>query len=141
MSVSKLNPQIKTVGVGVRELREVKVYPLSVKDQFEITKEIADSINDIMGGFNFDNMTEAEAVDALAQLISENLTKILKYVCDEDKVPSVEELTNDQLSQFATIIFEVNYEGLIKNFKDLFERGKKLMPKLPQIQAAPTRTK
>lgn len=141
MSDQNLNPQIKSIQVGVRHTRELKIYPLSVKDQFELTKEIVDSVNEIVA--TFDGLKdEIQAVSALSEIISKNLTKILKYVCDSDQIPTMEELTNAQLGEIAVIVFEVNYEGLIKNFKDLFKRGKDLFPKiqLPPVEK-PRRTK
>lgn len=131
----KLNPQIKTIEIGVRETREIKIYPLSVKDQFELTKELADSINELLR-VDFKNIREEEAIDAFAELLSNRLTDVLRYVCDQDQVPKMEELTNIQLSEIANIVFEVNYEGLIKNFKDLFKRGKDLFPRVQLPQKA-----
>lgn len=141
MSNQKLNPQIKEIEIGVRELRSIKLYPLSVADQFDLTKKIADSINEIVGGdvLDFKGLSEAEAVDRLREVISSNLDVILGYVCDKEEVPQMKELTNLQVSDIVLKIFEVNYEGLIKNFKSLFERGKALFPKGMNIPKPPSR--
>jgi len=140
MSDQRLNPQIKTIDVGVRHLRSVKVYPLSVSDQFSLTEKLAGSINEIVGT-DLRGMSEVDAVKNIQAIINTNLGIILGYVCDEEDSPRMEELTNQQLSEIVNVIFEVNYEGLIKNLKDLFERGRALFPKLPKQAAPSKRTK
>jgi hypothetical protein len=131
MSESKdLNPEIKTVKVGTRQLRPVKIYPLSVADQFELTKSLATVINQVAGEeVDLRKMSEEKAVEAIQEIVSSNLDMILKFVCDDGEAPKMTELTNNQIVEIVTTIFEVNYEGLIKNFKDLFKRGKVLFRK------------
>jgi len=41
---------------------------------------------------------------------------------EDDDVPTLDEITNKNLYEIARAIFEMNYEDIIKNFKDLFGR-------------------
>lgn len=130
MSESRLNPQIRRVEVGTRELRELKIYPLSLADQNELLSLLVDVINEAtQSDMDVKSMTEEEGVKFVQDLIQNNVTKIISFVTDLDETPAIDELTNDQFIRIANIIFEVNFEGLIKNSKDLFERAKGLFRK------------
>jgi hypothetical protein len=125
MTESRLNPQIKPVQVGVRTLREVKIYPLSMTDQENLTKTLVGVFNDVRSGkLDPKDVGQEQVFDALQKLILDNIKVILKYVTDEGETPTMEELTNNQLFEITNIIFEVNYEGFLKNFKALIKRAK-----------------
>ena len=126
MSEKSLNPDIKEIQVGIRELRNVYIYPLSISDQLKLTKQVKSVIEDISTNWDFNNMTNEQALDFLNEVITENLSKILEFVTEEQERPSFEELTNNQFVQIVNIVFEVNYEGLIKNFQNLFKKFKGL---------------
>jgi len=136
----KLNPEIKTVQVGARQLRPVKIYPLSVSDQFELTKVLASAINQIaVDKAELLKKSEDEIVNEFREIIAGNLTTVLEFVCDKGESPTMDELTNNQVAEIITIIFEVNYEGLVKNFKDLFKRGKLLFLKEKVVKGRRTK--
>lgn len=121
-----LNPDIKNINVGIKELREVKIYPLSMTDQFQLTEDLAQVINEMGSGVDFSTITNEDALQFMKKLLSENLMKILTYVTTEEERPTLDELTNNQFYEIANILFEVNYEGLLKNFKDLIMRAQGL---------------
>lgn len=133
-SPHKINPQVKTVSVGTKRMREVQIYPLSMKDQLDLAKlvlELAQKAS--QGDFKPDKMSEEGALDFLQTFVSENVMKILQFACEENEIPSLDEITNDQFVEIATILYEVNYESFVKNFKDLFKRMKKLKEQAPEI--------
>lgn len=124
MSTNSLNPDIRIVNYGVRELKEANIYPLSVSDQMKAT----DIISKVFVSFSsLEEMEDMEVVSFAAKTIKENIEKVLALVMDEGKVIPFDDLTNNQLNNIVNIIFEVNYEGIIKNFKDLFGKMKTLL--------------
>ncbi len=130
MSQKKLNPEIKEVEIGTRELRPIKIFPLSANDQFDLASRLMQAITDLGDEekFDFSNITNEVALTFIQKLITENLSVILEYATDKDERPSFDELTNNQLYIIAEIIFEVNYEGFVKNLNNLFKRAIELMP-------------
>lgn len=122
MTDNQLNPEIRTVKVGVRQLREVTIYPLSIHDQDELVKLLGNVISDLGQNVDFENANDEKALEFLHQLVFSNLEKVLEFVTDEKERPTLKELTNNQFYEIVNAIFEMNYEGLIKNFKDLFGR-------------------
>ncbi len=123
----KLNPEIKEVEIGVRELRTIKIFPLSAKDQFDLTSRLVDVLSKMSEEFSTENVSNEEALIFIQTIISDNLEIILEYVVDEEQRPTFNELTNNQLYTIAETIFEVNYEGFLKNFQSLFKRAKSLI--------------
>lgn len=127
MSEKRLNPDINKVDIGVRELTTITIYPLSAKDQFDLTSRLVNTITVLAEKDDFAQMTNEKALEFVQTAIKENLEVILEYVVDEEERPTMDKLTNNQIYTIVAIIFEVNYEGFIKNFKNLFERGKVLI--------------
>ncbi len=125
---NKLNPDIKKVDVGIRELKTITIYPLSAHDQFDLTNRIVSVITDLSEKGELATLTNEEAVNFIQTVIRDNLQIILEYVVDEEERPSFDELTNNQIYTIVSTIFEVNYEGFLKNFKDLFKRAAELVP-------------
>lgn len=130
--MSELNPQIKKISVGTRELREVTVYPLSMHDQFKMTDTIVDTFKQF-SEVDLKDMADTDIVSSMISLVEENLTAILKLVIDGEENVKFTELTNDQFSDLVTIIFEVNYESSIKKFQTLISKVKGVMPKMAAV--------
>lgn len=123
--MSVLNPDIQEIVVGIRKLRRIKIYPLSVVDQLKIT----DIVQEAIGIFLANKESNDVAFVALfIALIKTNASKILSLVIDPEENPDkiLEEMTNNQLSEFGTILYQVNYEVISKNVSGLLK-------KLPQI--------
>ena len=123
-NATKMNPQISTVEVGTKSLREVFIYPLSVSDQFQLTGIITGVMQEVSS--LEDSADDMKIITLATDAIKLNLAKILEYVLDEGETISFDELTNSQLMDVVNIIFEENYEEQIKNLKRLFEKAKKL---------------
>lgn len=125
----KLNPEIKEIEYGKKEIKKLTLYPLSVGDQFTIT----DIINKIFMGFaevqSKGRMTEVTSIGLVLEAIKENIYKIIMLVADvsEDKAKEIiSNLTNSQLLDIVEIIWEVNFEPAIKKGRTLFEKGKSM---------------
>lgn len=126
MTDQNLNPDIREVHVGVKTLRKTHVYPLSLHDQEQLTGIVVGFVNSF-SDINFNDISNEKALELIKDFIKDNLFKIMEFVIEEKERPTLIELTNNQFYQIVNDIFEVNYEGLIKNFQDLFKRAKNLM--------------
>jgi hypothetical protein len=141
MAQSKLNPQITTVEVGVKSLREVTIFPLSLADQTKTARVLAKAFQEVMGKLSSfgeeDVISEGESLASMAKQLSDidvmefiasaiqdNLKIVLGLVVDENEKILMEELTNEQFYTLVEIIYEVNYENASKNFIALVKRAK-----------------
>lgn len=151
MSQTKLNPQITTVEVGIKSLREVTIYPLSLADQTKTARILAKAFQEIMGrlaSFGEEDeisegevsegeVSEGESLASMAKQLSDidvlefissviegNLEVVLGLVVDKNEKILMEELTNEQFYRLVEIIYEVNYESTSKNFVALVKRAK-----------------
>lgn len=129
----KLNPQIYVFTLGIRELREITIYPLSVADQFKLSDIIAEAADELAKKqVNVNTMKNKDFVKLFMKLFKENANKIIKLVTDDDKAhvgknhDYLEELTNTQLVALGDLIYEMNYESAAKNFMRLLDRAKSL---------------
>ncbi len=114
-----LNPQIAELEVGVRQLRTIKIYPLSMSDQLKTTGLIVETIQQLFKERETDNFTFAESV---RQTVEVNLGKILTYITDDGE-SLMSEITNAQAVDIAEVIYAVNYgEVLEKKVKNLIEK-------------------
>jgi len=124
MGERRLNPEIKTATIGVRELRDITVYPLSMADQLKMTNLITDAIKMF---FNKGDTTDIEFAAFLADTVKDNLEEILKLVTDEGTA-SLSDITNNQAVAIAEIIYDVNFGSLVKKVKSLLERVNEQFP-------------
>jgi hypothetical protein len=123
MIESKLNPKIREIEYGKREIQVLPMYPLSMADQFKV----ADLIGNVLQTMD----SFAQGVDDMSLFVSfvkeieKNLTKIISLVADvgmEEAETITNKMTNDQFIIFAEIIWSVNYETSLKNGKSLIEK-------------------
>ena len=131
--MADLNPQIREISVGTKELRKVTIYPLSMADQFNMT----DAIVAAAGQFSTldpKSLSDTAIVATMVNLIEENLQDLFNLLLDEEEQIAFTELTNDQFTDVVAIVYEVNYENSIKKLQDLIGKIKGVMPKatLPQ---------
>ena len=121
-----LNPDIKEVTIGVRKLRKIMLYPLSVVDQMKVT----DLFQEALGAFlaNKDG-NDAQFIALFIAIIKTNLAKVHALVVDveEDAEKLLTEITNNQLTVIANVLYEMNYALISKNVSGLLK-------KLPQVQ-------
>jgi hypothetical protein len=125
MTSTNFNPNIKTVTVGTREIKDVKIYPLSVADQLHMTDVITEVIQTFILS-NVDKKNDVEVVLFIVNAIKENAATILDLVSDSGQL-LLSDLSNSQLLEICQIVFEVNYSDVLKNSKDLFKNFQTLM--------------
>jgi hypothetical protein len=121
----RLNPQIKDVEIGIRNLRSIKIYPLSVSDQLTATNLVTSALQVFMTNKDVKN-NDLLFVAFMLEQIRTNASEILKMVLDETESPEavLKEMSNEQMMVIVKAIYEVNYESLSKNVKSLLEKKK-----------------
>ena len=131
---SKLNPQVTSVEIGIRNLRTITVYPLSFADQLKTTDLITQALQVFFKGKEAGAIQDSEFVTFLIQLIRDNIGKILSMVTDEDGDKILQELSNNQFIDFADLIYSMNFEVPSKKGKSLIEKIKNLFPSMRPSQ-------
>lgn len=121
----QLNPQITDITIGIRNLRTIKIFPLSVADQLQATDLVTSALQTFM--MNKEGMADLAFVAFLLEQVKTNASEILKMVLDTDENAKevLKEITNDQMMLIVQTIYKVNYEALSKNVKSLLEKNKK----------------
>jgi len=126
----KLNPQIVDVEIGVRNLRKITLYPLSMADQLKLTDII------VTAAVSAAKTNSDMAVPAfIVQMLQENIGKIIQMVTDEDE-SVVSDISNMQAVEIADVLFDVNYGAVAKNFKSLSDKMKAVFQ--PERQSQPS---
>lgn len=118
-------PSFRTIVVGIRDPKERKVYPLSWSDTRKIQTlvyycfaKIADSsIKDPVSIYNF-----------IFETIYENLVLIANLVLEGDDITG-EELSAVQATELANIVYDMNFEIIVKNLQSLLQKASVLMEK------------
>lgn len=119
---SKLNPVVRYTTIGIRVLKEVKVYPLSVKEQMELTEVISDAIRKFQ--LEQGDANNLESIPFVLELIKNNLGKIMSIVSDEQDGDILSNITNEQLVDLAEIIYEMNFGSISGKIKALIGKIK-----------------
>ena len=128
----KINPQIMEIEIGIREMRKIKIYPLSMADQLSLTNLISTSIAAHVAKEEGGDMA---VVAFILELVKENIGRILTMVTDGGDEKLLENISNLQAAGIAEAVYEVNYGIVAKNFKSLFGKVMTLFPSerpLPQ---------
>ena len=121
--MSDLNPSITDTMIGIRELKKITIYPLSLADEFKMTELIATVVSEVASAQEGeDGVLLLKIITAVKNNIKELLQYVLEMGTPVDEI--LHDITNDQVMDIATIIFEVNYANSIKNFKDLIKKAK-----------------
>ncbi len=138
-----MNPRVRVLEVGIRTIRKIKIYPLSVADQFELSDSITEGIQ-LYAKEAGESLT-AESVSKLIDLIRKKLPDILRLITPEEKNPKalLKELDNYQLAEIAQIVFEDNYGEPVKKLVSLFRPGmqqqnESALERLSQLSAGTT---
>ncbi|MCP4706363.1 MAG: hypothetical protein GY865_17330, partial [candidate division Zixibacteria bacterium] len=123
----KLNPQIIDVTVGIRDLRIIRLYPLSIKSQDEMAKVIQSGLEDFFNTAGANDNTQL--IKFAMEFIKDNLVKILNLaMCRKESEPCasvlMEDMTNMQMSEIVMSLYRVNYEEPLKNAASLLDKVK-----------------
>jgi len=122
-----LNPDIREIVYGKKELKKLTLYPLSVGDQFKVTDIVTKVVQEVVRGQKEGQLNDFVFMSLVIEAVETNLGKILTLISDitEEEVKTVmSQLTNTQLSVIVESIWEVDYEPMLKKGKSLFDRGK-----------------
>jgi len=123
----RLNPDIKEVEYGKKELKTLTIYPLSLGDQFKVTDMITKVIQEIADSQKLGQTSDYAVIDVAMTAIKDNIGKILSLIADlpKDKIDKIiYDLTNTQLVDLVDVVWSVNFEPALKKGKSLFEKGR-----------------
>jgi uncharacterized protein (DUF433 family) len=131
--MANMNPRIATAQIGIRELRQITIYPLSAGQQTQIVEIVTILVNSIAEQ-RFEGLSELQLVEFFSTAIRDNIEKVLQFVTDPEAKVSIDEIDNVQLADIIEIIFNVNFGEALKKFKAIWEEAKKvfLTPKSSQ---------
>lgn len=143
----KLNPEVKKVKVGKKNLIEISILPLSFSDQSIVLDKIFETI--LIGASSWVNLKETDVLLQAKAAITKNIELILGYVLDpDDELKSsdvMNAITNSQLLDIVESIWEVNYADplekkgltLIAKIQTAF-RMNMLSPQSPSVTQSPS---
>ena len=114
-----LNPRESIVVIGKRTLRSIKIYPLSLADQTELTSVIGDAYLQFV---QKKDASDVEFALVIKDAIKTNLEKILGMITDETADALMKDITNSQAVDIAEVVFYMNFGILEKKVKALLER-------------------
>lgn len=123
-----LMPKSEKIPYGKREVQSFEVWPLSIGDQFKLTDLVAQVV---AGLLEKGSLRDSEFVGVFLSAIKDNVHQILAIVGDlsEDQSKNViDQMTNRQLMYFVECVWDMNYEDVLKNANNLFERVRGRLP-------------
>jgi hypothetical protein len=123
----RLNPDIRVITYGKKEMKDLTLYPLSIGDQFKVTDMITMVVQQLVSGTREGQLNDLVFMTAVMQALETNLGKILSLIADipeDESKEIVNTLTNTQLLDIVESVWAVDYEPALKKGKNLFERGK-----------------
>jgi hypothetical protein len=123
----RINPDIRNITYGKKELKELTLYPLSIGDQFKVTDIITSVVQKLVAGTKENQLNDFVFMSAIINALEDNLGKVLILIADipEDEVKNIlQDTTNSQLMDIVESVWEVDFEPALKKGKNLFERGK-----------------
>jgi hypothetical protein len=140
-----LNPDIRELRIGVREYRNVTVYPLSVRDQLKTTSIVVGAVSTFFSAYeNIDMIPETDFAMFISQLVSGNMDPIIKMALADEPADNdpLADMTNRQLEELVRIVYEVNYSFLSSLLTKAVEKMKMVLPskKLSPMSAIDTDT-
>lgn len=113
----KMNPKIRKVDVGTREIKQITIYPLSIKDQEALVTFFTGLIEKFFEEMREKQFTNTEFFQMILQIVTENIPEFLKYATDEEI--DLGNLTNYQLSEIIKHVYTDNFEDPGKNISGL----------------------
>ena len=118
-----MNPQIHEVPIGIRDLRNIKIYPLSLGDQFKMSDLVKDVLKIFFDQVGDNPEMSPEVIASFFELFKKNFPLFISFIApDEDSTTLVNEMTNPQFSEIVEIVWRDNYEVPAKKLKGLFFR-------------------
>jgi hypothetical protein len=120
----KLNPEVVDIEVGVRYLRKVTFYPLSVAHQLKMTDILEMVFQELVGVSQGADKDESVALffGKVLEIVKENINIIVTLITEEEPETFLADLTNSQLAKIVEYIYTTNFEGPLKNLLSLFQK-------------------
>ena len=128
--MQELNPLHKSTTIGLREVKEIIIYPLSVGEQLKLTDIITDFLRKYFGAEDgtvakAESMEDIALINELVEVIRENIGKVIVLTTDaEDADEILDNMTNDQLMDFVDIVYDMNFESARKKLQNLIQKVK-----------------
>ena len=135
--MSNINPDIKEIIYGKKELKTLSIYPLSVGDQFTLTDIITEVAIQLIDAKNKGTQNDYSFMASVLEIIQEKIGKVLSLVADvseEEAANIIKNLTNNQLMEIIDIVWTVNYEESLKKGQSLLEKGKSVFSSRKSLQ-------
>lgn len=140
-----LNPDIRNIEYGKREIKSLQIFPLSIRDQFKLSSMVTSVVTGLVESQEEQQFSDAAFMRQVMESIEANITEIVCVMADikkEEADEIIDAMTNTQLLELVEIIWVVNYEPAIKKGRDLFERGRNLFPSkrslAPSLSGSPS---
>lgn len=136
----ELNPQIREVDYGVRSLRKLTIYPMSMADQKKFGSMFQEIIEEYLNQTPDGPMNASDLLPfatMVLKLIGENIKELLKLITDlrdRELDTFFDEVTNVQMSNIINAVYEENFDTPSKNLTGLVETIKQLFPSERQLQ-------
>lgn len=138
--VQRVNPKSRKFEIGVRNLRDITIWPLSLADEFSFSETIlvlAEGFDDatriplpeleegVLAEEVVDNV-ELRMATYIIKAIKDNLIDLLGFVTDEEI--TLKDIDNEQFIDLCDVIFEMNFGGAMGKGKRLLLKIKKMFP-------------
>jgi len=114
-----LNPEVRTLLLGIKDPEEIQVYPLTYYDQKEIGMKVATYIQSLSTAED-EPKSELDYITKLVQVLEDNIPLLISKCTDKTKKAFMSSVSSGQLMEFITIIMEVNFLNPIKKGTRLF---------------------
>jgi hypothetical protein len=146
-SLTKLNPRVETRQIGIRQLYEIKIYPLSFGDEIALLDIISTSLIQY-GSLPREEQTDIILAQIITEFIKTNIAQILGLVIDQDEWNDLSEskdfmkcLDNIQLLDLIQAIYDMNFgedvqkkaKEMAKNMVELMNSKKISVPQRPPL--------
>ena len=113
-------PSYRTVVIGIRNPQERVIYPLSWHDlkqlQHIISSIVAGCVNLADSGY-----TQEQLYQYVLTKISDHVVEVLNLVVEGDPVDE-RDISIEQVSEVALIVYDMNFEVISKNVKSLLQK-------------------
>lgn len=139
---SQLNPEVAVTVIGIRDLRKIKLYPLSIGDQLELDDILRGALEEVTK-IDGSDQSVASFISSMMGIVRDNLPTLLAMVVDheENAEQLMREITNNQAIEIAEIIYRQNYERLLKKGRSLLPQGMETMTKSALEKPSPRAAK
>jgi len=132
--MSKVNPKIKKIAIGIRNPKEIILFPLAVASELEMTELLTASLSAVFAARSVSdpdgNQSQTEAarqflvVRELLNVLRANMAQIVTIATceEEDGAEILKETDNDQFMDILDAVFEVNFAPLFQRVPEMMKR-------------------